>query len=47
MTYLGEAGEEGRVDNVKKGVLRDETAQAEKKKKAIGRNFDFILISKL
>ena len=32
MTYLGEAGEEGRVDNVKKGVLRDETAQAEKKK---------------
>ena len=31
---------------MKKGVLRDEAAQA-KKKKAIGRNFDFILISKL
>ena len=39
MTYLGEAGEEGRVDNVKKGVLRDETAQAEKKKKSYREEF--------
>ena len=31
---------------MKKGVLRDEAAQAKKKKKAIWKNFDFILISK-